>query len=309
VRDAFIRQLAGLAKDDARIVLLTGDLGFGVFDEYRRILPEQFINVGVAEQNLAAVATGMALEGHIAFTYSIANFPTLRCLEQLRNDACYHGANVKTVAIGGGFSYGNLGYSHHATEDLAILRSLPGMTVVAPADLWEVEQATIALTVASGSAYLRLDKSNAGRTDRPGERFELGKARCLREGDAMTLVGCGGIVAELLAASTALSREGIDCRVISHHTISRVDHEAIASAAAGTGGIVTVEEHTVTGGLGGAIAEWCLENGVLPRRFRRIGLRDEFATVVGSQDYLRERYAMGADAIAKTVRAMLGAER
>ena len=125
----------------------------------------------------------------------------------------------------------------------------------------------------------------------------------------MTLVGCGGIVAELLAASIALSREGIECRVISHHTISQVDHEAIASAAAGTGGIVTVEEHTVTGGLGGAIAEWCLENGVLPRRFRRIGLRDEFATVVGSQDYLRERYAMGADAIAKTVRAMLGAER
>ena len=150
MRDAFIRQLACLAKDDARIVLLTGDLGFGVMDEYRRILPEQFINVGVAEQNLAAVATGMALEGHIAFTYSIANFPTLRCLEQLRNDACYHGANVKTVAIGGGFSYGNLGFSHHATEDLAILRSLPGMIVVAPADLWEVEQATIALTLASG---------------------------------------------------------------------------------------------------------------------------------------------------------------
>jgi transketolase len=289
--------------------LLTADLGYSVLERFAERFPERYVNVGVAEQNLIGVAAGLARCGKVPFVYSIANFPTLRCLEQLRNDACYHGANVKTVAIGGGFSYGNLGFSHHATEDLAILRSLPGMTVVAPADLWEVEQATIALTSASGSAYLRLDKSNAGRTDRPGERFEIGKARCLREGDAMTLVGCGGIVAELLAASTALSREGIECRVISHHTISQVDHEAITSAAARTGGIVTVEEHTVTGGLGGAIAEWCLESGVLPRRFRRIGLRDEFATVVGSQDYLRERYAMGADAIAKTVRAMLGAER
>ena len=135
MRDAFIRQLLTLARSDPRIVLLTGDLGFAVFDEYIRTLPAQFVNVGVAEQNMAAIATGMALEGHVAFTYSIGNFATLRCLEQLRNDACYHQANVKAVSIGGGFSYGNLGFSHHATEDLAILRALPGMTVVAPADL------------------------------------------------------------------------------------------------------------------------------------------------------------------------------
>ena len=305
MRDAFIRQLTAMAKADSRIVLLTGDLGFAVLDNYARTLPNQYLNVGVAEQNMAAIATGMALEGHVAFTYSIGNFPTLRCLEQLRNDACYHLANVKTVAIGGGFSYGNLGFSHHATEDLAILRALPGMTVVAPADLWETEQATIALATHDGCAYLRLDKSHAGRTERPGEIFVLGKARRLREGQALTMIGCGGIVADLLAAADALRAKGIDCRVLSHHTLTPVDGEALREAAEQTGGILTVEEHSVTGGLGSAIAEFCLETGPRPRRFRRLGLRDEFATVVGSQSYLRDRYGMGRTAIEAAVHELL----
>lgn len=305
MRDAFIRRLLELATVDPRIVLLTGDLGFAVFDEYRRLLPGQFVNVGVAEQNLAAIATGMALEGHVAFTYSIGNFPTLRCLEQLRNDACYHEANVKVVAIGGGFSYGNLGFSHHATEDLAILRALPGMTVVAPADLWEVEQATHALAALEGCAYLRLDKSNAGRTDRPGERFALGKARRLRDGDAVALIGCGGIVAELLAAADILAADGIECSVISHHTLSSVDGDIVGEAALATRGILTVEEHVVAGGLGGAIAEHCLESGPRPRCFVRLGLRDRFATAVGSQEHLRRQYGLDRGAIAAAVRSIL----
>lgn len=305
MRDAFIRQLTVLAKADPRIILLTGDLGFAVLDDYARSLPNQYVNVGVAEQNMAALATGLALEGHVAFTYSIGNFPTLRCLEQLRNDACYHDANVKTVAIGGGFAYGNLGFSHHATEDLAILRALPGMTVVAPADLWETEQATIALAAQPGCCYLRLDKSHAGRTEHPGEVFALGRARRLREGAAVTLLGCGGIVAILLEAADALLEEGIDCRVLSHHTLTPVDGDALREAAEQTGGILTVEEHSVIGGLGGAVAEFCLETGPRPRRFRRLGLRNEFATVVGSQNYLRERYGMGRKAVESAVRGML----
>src|SRR3954463_15148368 len=147
-------------------MLITGDLGFAVLDDYRKRFPRQFINAGVAEQNMTLVATGMALEGHIVFTYSIGNFPTLRCLEQIRNDAAYHGANVKVVAIGGGFSYGALGMSHHATEDLAILRAI-GLTVVAPGCDWEAAEAVNALVEKEGTCYLRLDRPSTGSTERP----------------------------------------------------------------------------------------------------------------------------------------------
>ena len=135
MRDVFIKTLLEMAKEDPSIILVTGDLGFGVFNEFRKVLPNQFLNAGVAEQNMTGLATGMALEGFKVFTYSIANFPILRCLEQVRNDACYHQANVNIVAIGGGFSYGSLGFSHHATEDIAIMRSLPEISVFAPGEL------------------------------------------------------------------------------------------------------------------------------------------------------------------------------
>src|SRR4029077_18355013 len=156
-----------------------GDLGFAVLDEYRQRFPRQFINAGVAEQNMTLVATGMAMEAHVVSTYSIGNFTTLRCLEMIRNDAAYHDANVKVVSVGGGFSYGPLGISHHATEDLAIMRALPGVTVVSPTSLWEVAEATKVITRTPGTCFLRLDKDKGpdGPTDEP---FELGRPRVLR---------------------------------------------------------------------------------------------------------------------------------
>src|SRR6266403_699088 len=150
MRNAFIAELSELAGADPRILLITGDLGFGVFEDFARRYPRQFLNAGVAEQNMTGVATGLALEGRIVFTYSIANFPTLRCLEQIRNDAAYHDANVKVVAIGGGFSYGALGMSHHATEDISIMRSI-GISVVAPGCDWEAEEAVTALCATPGT--------------------------------------------------------------------------------------------------------------------------------------------------------------
>src|ERR1051325_134088 len=200
MRDAFIARLEKLAASNPRVFLITGDLGFGVLDSYRKNQPRQFLNAGVAEQNMTGLATGLALEGRIVFTDSIANFPTLRCLEQIRNDAVYHDANVKVVAIGGGFSYGTLGFSHHATEDLAILRSL-GMPVIAPGCDWEAEEAVDALVNTPGAGYLRLDRSSAGSTRMPGEKFELGKARVLRAGKDLTLVSTGGILSEVLQAA------------------------------------------------------------------------------------------------------------
>ncbi|MEO8563644.1 MAG: transketolase C-terminal domain-containing protein [bacterium] len=307
MRDTFIASLSELAARDPRIFLITGDLGFSVLDAFARDRPGQFLNAGVAEQNMTGLATGLALDGRIVFTYSIANFPTLRPLEQIRNDAAYHDANVNVVAVGGGFSYGQLGISHHATEDLAIFRALPGLTVVSPGDDWETHCAVAALAECPGTTYLRLDKSSAGRTERPGESFVLGKARTLREGSALTLVATGGILGVALEAADQLSTEGIACRVLSMHTIKPLDVDALIAAARETGGIISVEEHTVHGGLGGAIAESLLEAGVVPRAFYRIGLRAGFSSIVGSQDYLRTVYELDAPAICAAARRMVGA--
>ena len=254
---------------------------------------------------MTGIATGLALEGRIVYTYSIGNFPTLRCLEQLRNDACYHGANVNVVSIGGGFSYGALGFSHHATEDLSILRSLPGMTVMAPCDTWEVEEATSALSQKSGVGYLRLDKSSAPLKPKEGEVFHIGKSRCVREGNDLTFVVAGGILEEVLKASELLKAEGIEARILSMHTIKPLDTEALFEAVRTSEGIVTVEEHTIEGGLGGAVAESCLEAGVVPRFFYRFGLRQGFSSLIGSQAYMRRLYGLDAEAIAKRVKELV----
>lgn len=305
MRDTFVKRLSEHAAKDPRIMLITGDLGFAVLTDYWQRFPKQFLNAGVAEQNMTGMAAGMALEGMIAFTYSIANFTTLRCLEQIRNDAAYHDANVKVVSVGGGFSYGAMGVSHHATEDLAIMRSLPSVTVVAPGDLWETAEATSALIAHPGTCYLRLDKTMTTNTARPGEIFILGKARRLREGSDITVITTGGILEESLKAAALLSEIGIEVRLVSMHTLKPLDTEEIVRAALETGGIVTLEEHTIHGGLGGAVAEALLDAGVMPKAFYRMGLRSGFSSIVGSQAYLRQRYEMDANAVAERVKTML----
>jgi transketolase len=305
MRDAFIARLEELAESDPRTFLITGDLGFGVLDRYIERFPRQFLNAGVAEQNMTGLATGLALEGRIVYTYSIANFPTLRCLEQIRNDAAYHNATVKVVAIGGGFSYGALGISHFATEDLAIMRSL-GVHVVAPGCDWEAREATTAIHEAPGTSYLRLDRSSAGSTGRPGDRFELGRARRLREGTALTLIVTGGLLGAARSAAERLSADhGIECRLLSMHTVQPLDVEAVVAAARETGGIVTIEEHTILGGLGGAVAEACLDHGAPPRAFHRIALRERLPSVVGDQAYLRTHFNMDESAIVAAARALV----
>lgn len=300
MRDAFIARLTEHVKTNNDIVLITGDLGFGVLNDYAKNYPKNFINAGVAEQNMTGLASGMALEGKIAFTYSIANFPTLRCLEQIRNDAAYHDANLKVVSIGGGFSYGSLGMSHHATEDLSIMRAIPNITVTSPCCLWETEMLTDALIKQSGTCYLRLDKSNAGRTNKEGEKFELGKIRTLREGSDITIVSTGGIMEEVLKAAEELDKyHGIQARVLSVHTIKPFDFETIIKAAQDTNAMITVEENVVEGGLGGLVAETCLEAGIIPKSFKRIGMRNKFSSIVGSQKYLRKYYQMDSDSIIK----------
>lgn len=302
MRDEFIRALTELAGEDPRVMLLNGDLGFKVLDDYIERYPESYVNAGIAEQNMTAVACGMALAGARAYTYSIGNFPTLRCLEQIRNDICYHHADVTIVAIGGGLSYGQLGMSHFAIEDLAILRALPEMTVVVPSDPWQAYALTRQLHARGGPAYLRIDKSAAGL---PEGSVTLGKARQVRAGSDAVIFATGGIVGEAIAASDLLAAEGRSIRVVDVHTIKPLDAETICAAAATCGFVVTLEEHSVIGGLGGAIAEACLDAGVPLRGFRRIGLDDGFPTVVGDQTYLRARHELDAPAVVEALRSML----
>ena len=302
MRNAFIATLLELAAHDPRIVLITGDLGFNVLEPFAERFPKQFLNAGVAEQNMTGVAAGMALSGRVVFTYSIANFPTLRCLEQIRNDVCIHGANVKIVAVGGGLAYGPLGATHHGTEDLAILRVLPNMTVVAPGDPVETDLATRALVAHAGPAYLRLGKAGEPVVHATPPAFQLGRAIVVREGRDVTLVSTGGMLATTVAAADALTERGVAARVLSMPTVAPLDVDALAAAAEETGRVVTVEEHGV-GGLGSAVAEALLSGGC-PVAFRALRLAREVIKTVGSQEYLRAAQGLTVGDVVRAVEAL-----
>jgi transketolase len=306
MRDEFIQTLSELAEHDERIMLVTGDLGFNVFNDYIKEHPRQFLNAGIAEQSMAGLATGLAQEGHIVFLYSIANFTFMRCLEQLRNGAAYHDCNVNVVSVGAGFSYGQLGITHHATEDLAIMRCMPTTMVACPAEHWEVGALTRATVETPGLTYMRLDKTCARSTHSEGENsLPIGKSRLLRTGSDISLVATGGILGEVLRAANELALQGVSAEVISVPFIKPFDASVVGNSAKKTGCVITVEEHSIHGGLGGMIAETLAELGVMPKVFRRIGLRERFTSVVGDQEYLRQRYGLSAEAIVAFVNRQL----
>ena len=250
---------------------------------------------------MIGVASGLALEKKKVFVYSIGNFPTLRCLEQIRNDACYHELNVNIIASGGGFSYGGLGMSHHATEDLSIMRSLPGATVIAPATEYEVRASVMALYQNKGLGYLRLDKSKVDTANEYMGDFSIGKANKLRSGNDFTLIAIGGITEEAIKAADELSKKGIECTVLSMCTLKPIDKESIVDACLNTKGIVTIEENNLMGGLGSAVSEVCLDNNIRPNFFKRIGMKDEYSSIVGDQLFLRSFYGMDSKTIIKSI--------
>ena len=305
MRGAFFRALMELAERDDRIYFLTGDLGFGVAEPFMRKFPSRFLNAGVAEQNMTGIATGIALTGKIVFTYSIANFPVLRCLEQIRNDVCYHRANVKIVSVGGGYSYGALGMTHHATEDLAILRAMPEMTVVAPGDPTEAHKATRAVAHHDGPCYLRLGRAGEPAVHTSDVNFRLGKSIRVREGDALTLISTGAMLKTAVDAAGALAVKGTSVRVESMHTLKPLDTDAVLAAARETRAVVTIEEHSIIGGLGGAVAECLAESGELRVPFKRLGLPASFAPVVGTQEYMREQCGLSVSPILEAVEPLL----
>ncbi len=306
MRDTFVKTLIEEAKKNKNIELITGDLGFGVLKPYWEALPNQFTNAGIAEQNMTTAAAGMALEGKIVFTYSIGNFPTLRCLEQIRNDCAYHNANVKIVCVGGGFVYGSLGMSHMATEDIAIMRALPNVTVVCPGDLVETEYATRAIINTPGTCYMRLGRGGEKRIHDKIDNFQIGKAIKVRESikDAnhkIVVFSTGAILDETTEACDQLIREGRSIEQYSFHTVKPIDKEIIMRCAQECRCIVTVEEHNVIGGLGGAVAEAMAETDGKAKLIR-IGINDEYCGIVGSQRYLREQFSLESESLVTQIK-------
>lgn len=300
MRDTFVRTLIEIAKKDKNIELVTGDLGFGVLKPYWEEVPNQFTNAGIAEQNMTTLAAGMALEGKTVFTYSIGNFPTLRCLEQIRNDCAYHKANVKIVCVGGGFVYGSLGMSHHATEDIAILRALPNVVVLAPGDLTEAEAATKAIAKYNGTCYLRLGRGGEKRIHEKLDNFEIGKAIKVKDGTKVAIFSTGAIFEEIQGATELLEKEGIDPAVFTFPTIKPLDKDVILSCAKDFELIVTVEEQNIVGGFGSAVAEVLAEEKT-NATLLRIGLKDTYSSIVGSQNYLRSQFGIDAKGIAEKI--------
>ncbi len=301
MRTAFIKTLFDLTKQDDRINLIVGDLGYSVVEPFQKEFPSRFINAGVAEQNMTGIAAGLALSGKIVFTYSIANFPTLRCLEQIRNDICYHRANVKIVAVGGGFAYGALGMTHHATEDLAIMRSLPNMLVMAPGDPVEAKLVTEAIVAHEGPCYLRLGKTGEPKVHQKEPDFKLGKAIPIKDGTDITLISTGGMLYNTVKAAEKLEQKGLSLRVLSMPTVKPLDKEAILKAVGETSAIFTVEEHSIIGGLGGAVAEVLAESENSGVYFKRLGIESTFVSQVGNQEYLREFFGLSPEGIYNSV--------
>lgn len=290
MRTAFIQQLVEEAKINDKIFLLVGDLGYSVVEPFAELFPDRFLNVGIAEQNMTGIAAGLAMEGYNVFTYSIGNFPTLRCMEQIRYDVCYHNLNVKIVAVGGGYSYGPLGTSHHTTEDLGMLRVIPNMSVCAPADPVEARKITTMLCNSTTPAYLRLGKAGEPKVHDDNIDFAWGNIIKVKEGSKIAILSTGSMLKYSL---DYINTNNNNYGLYSVPFVKPLDINALVDICHNYDEIITIEEHQKNGGLGSAILEVLneLRNSsridTLPV-IRIIAIPDIFIGFAGTQEYLRE---------------------
>lgn len=290
MRNAFIRRFKIEAEKNNKIILLAADIGAIVFDDFRAARPSQFINAGVAESNMIGVAAGLALNGFIPFCYTITPFLLMRAFEQIRVDLCIQNLNVKIVGVGAGVSYSSLGPTHHAIEDIALTRVLPNMTVVSPADPIETECAVSALAEHTGPSYLRIGIAGEPLIFNSDTHiFEIGKGKIVRKGADISIIATGFMLNAAIAAADTLQKNNISAEIINISTIKPIDKEIIIGSINKTRKAVTIEEHSVNGGLGSAVAEIISENIIdLPCKFRRIGINDTYSFNYGSREYLLE---------------------
>lgn len=304
MRNTIIDKLYSLAQQDERVMLLVGDLGFHVVERFSESFPKRFINCGIAEENMMSAAAGLALEGNCVFVYSIGNFPTLRCMEQIRNDVCYHHANVKIISVGGGFSYGTLGMTHHSTEDLAAMRALPGIRVYAPADPAEAEGVLMEAYKSNSPCYIRLARGKDRVLHAQKKELDVSclipfKDYSKRQSD-ISIIAAGPVLAEGIAAEKILEAEGFHVRLYSSPSIKPLDSAGIHMLAQSSKMLAAVEEHNITAGLGGAVAEE-LSGMSVHAPLLRFGLCDEYSAKVGSTEYLRRFYKIDGRSIAQKV--------
>lgn len=305
MRNAFADEMTRMARENDKLVLLSGDIGNKLFDKFKSVDEARFLNCGIGEANMMGVAAGMALSGLRPVVYTITPFTTTRCFEQIRVDACYHKAPVVIVGTGAGLSYAELGPTHHSLEDMAILRTLPGMRVMAPCDPAELRLALRAAVNEDGPVYIRIGKKGEPAIHSPMPDFKIGKAIVVREGTDVALLSTGTIMPEVLKAADILQEQGISAEVVSFHTIKPLDAAYLAAASKRVKLLATIEEHGLIGGFGSAVAEWrAAANAATP--LLCFGTPDEFMHEVGSQEYARAKFGLTPDNFAARVRVALG---
>jgi transketolase len=304
MRNAFADEVTQLAKADSRIMLLSGDIGNKLFDPFKNVDSKRFLNCGIAEGNMMSVAAGLALNGLRPVVYTITPFTTTRCFEQIRVDVCYHEAPVIIVGTGSGLSYAELGPTHHSLEDLAIMRSLPGMQVIAPCDATEMRMALRAALNSSKPTYIRIGKKGELAIHDTNISYEIGKAITIRKGSDILILASGTLMPNVLEATESLKSKGLSSQVASYHTIKPLDIDYLKQNLDGFKAIVTIEEHGKSGGLGGAIAEYLSTLSSHPKHLR-LGTEDEFMHEIGDQKYAQKKYGLDPIGIATQIQSFV----
>lgn len=305
MRNAFAREITRIAREDPRVVLLSGDIGNRLFDEFKAACPGRFYNCGIAEANMIGLAAGLALSGYRPVCYTIAPFVTYRCLEQIRIDLCYHALPVVLVGTGGGLAYASLGATHHSCEEMGMLRLLPGMNVLAAADSAEAAACLRAILAADGPSYLRIGKKGEARVHAATPAYRLGAALPLRAGREIAFLASGTVLPIALAAADLLAARGVSAGVASLPAIKPLDTAFLARVFGECAVVATVEEHSRLGGLGGAVAEWLGDRSAPAARLLRFGTGDEFLHHTAEQDEARAHFGLTADNLATRALAAL----
>ena len=302
MRDAFAREMTALDAHRTDLTLLSGDIGNRMFDRYKDIAPERFFNCGIAEANMMSIAAGMALSGMRPVVYTITPFTTTRCLEQIRVGVAYHQAPVVIVGTGSGLSYSELGPTHHSLEDMAVLRTLPGMNVVAPADSNELIAQLREALDSPRPTYMRIGKKGEPPLHSEGSKLGIGKANILREGTDLLVVGVGPILGEALNAAEAVNEEGISVAVASLGGVKPLDSSFLEEMAMRFSRWISLEEHGITGGLGSALLEWNVGRNGSNININRLGVPDIFIHELGNQSYTRKKLGLDAEGLAHSFR-------